>query len=66
MKNNEAGWDRVLRIVLGLGLLSLIGLGPHTWWGLVGLVPLITGAWGFCPVYRLLGMSTCPAARLGR
>jgi hypothetical protein len=63
MSNNEAGWDRGIRVVLGLGLLSLTIIGPHTLWGLVGLVPLVTGLWGFCPLYRVFGWSTCPIRR---
>lgn len=59
MKINEAGWDRALRVMLGLGLLSLTVVGPQTWLGLVGLVPLMTGLAGFCPLYRLLGTGTC-------
>ena len=57
--NNEHAVDRGLRVVLGLALLSLIVAGPHTLWGLVGLVPLATGLLGSCPIYRLLGISTC-------
>ena len=60
MKTNEGSIDRVLRIVLGLGLLSLMFVGPQTLWGLVGLVPLVTGVVGFCPLYRVFGLSTCP------
>lgn len=60
MKPNEASWDRAVRVVLGLVLLSLIFIGPKTWLGLIGIVPLLTGAVGFCPLYKLLGMSTCP------
>ena len=60
MKTNEATWDRAVRVALGLALLALTVLGPHTLWGLVGLVPLVTGMVGFCPLYRLAGMSTCP------
>lgn len=60
MKTNEAGWDRGVRVALGLGLLSLTVIGPQTMWGLVGLVPLATGAMGFCPLYTVLGISTCP------
>jgi hypothetical protein len=60
MKNNEAGCDRAVRIVLGLGLLSLTIVGPQTWLGLVGLIPLVTGLWGVCPLYRVFGVSTCP------
>jgi hypothetical protein len=61
MKRNEGTIDRALRIVLGLALLSLIFVGPHTWFGLVGLVPLVTGFVGFCPLYRLVGMRTWQA-----
>lgn len=60
MKVNEAGWDRVVRVALGVGLLSLTVMGPQTMWGLVGIVPLLTGIMGFCPLYGLLGFSTCP------
>jgi hypothetical protein len=59
MKINEAAWDRVLRIALGLGLLSLTVVGPHTLWGLIGIVPLLTGFLGNCPLYGLFGASTC-------
>ncbi len=56
---NIGNIDRVLRIVVGLALLSLVFIGPQTWWGLVGLVPLLTAVVGFCPAYRLIGVSTC-------
>lgn len=58
---NEGRLDRGLRVVAGLGILSLTVVGPHTPWGLVGAVPLLTGLVGFCPLYRLLGISSCPA-----
>jgi len=58
MTHNEGTVDRVIRVVLGLGLLSLIFVGPHTWFGLVGIVPLVTGLVGFCPLYRALGLRT--------
>jgi len=61
MTKNEGTIDRGLRVALGLALLSLIFVGPQTWFGLVGLVPLLTGLFGFCPLYALLGMRTCPA-----
>ena len=57
---NEHMIDRGVRVVLGLGLLSMVFVGPQTLWGLVGLVPLLTGLAGSCPLYRLFGMSTCP------
>ncbi|MDZ7829719.1 MAG: DUF2892 domain-containing protein [Halofilum sp. (in: g-proteobacteria)] len=53
--------DRIIRVVVGLGLLAMTVIGPQTLWGLIGLIPLISGAVGFCPAYRLLGLSTCSA-----
>jgi hypothetical protein len=61
MPTNESSIDRALRVVLGIMVLSLVLVGPKTMWGLLGLVPLLTGLVGFCPLYRLLGISTCPA-----
>lgn len=59
MKLNVGGIDRVLRIAAGLGLVAWAALGGPVWaW--IGVVPLATGAVGFCPVYPLLGMNTCP------
>jgi len=60
MSRNESNVDRVLRVVLGLVLLSLVFVGPQTPWGLIGVVPLVTGLVGVCPVYSVLGISTCP------
>lgn len=60
MKTNEGKVDRILRVIVGLGLLTLIFVGPQTMWGLVGLVPLLTGVVGFCPVYKVFGLNTCP------
>ena len=56
---NEHTVERVIRVVVGLGLLSLVVVGPQTWLGLIGLVPLVTGAVGSCPLYTLFGVSTC-------
>ena len=61
MTRNEGTIDRGVRIVLGLALLSLVFVGPHTLLGLIGIVPFVTGLVGFCPLYRLLGLRTCPA-----
>ncbi len=47
-------------------LLSLVFFGPKTLWGLVGLVPLVTGLIGSCPLYSLLGLRTCPMEPVGR
>jgi hypothetical protein len=63
MKTNEGAIDRVLRVLVGAGVLSLAFVGPQTPWGYVGLVPLITGLVGYCPVYAMLGFNTCPAKR---
>ena len=60
MKPNEGTIDRVLRVVVGLGVLSLAFVGPQTPWGYVGIVPLVTGLVGFCPLYAVLGIRTCP------
>ncbi|MAT82984.1 MAG: hypothetical protein CMQ43_09670 [Gammaproteobacteria bacterium] len=57
---NEGTLDRTLRVIAGAALISLVFVGPQTAWGWVGLVPLITGLLGNCPVYSLLGISTCP------
>jgi len=63
MQTNVGTVDRVLRIIAGLALLSLVFVGPKTMWGLVGLVPLLTAFVGFCPAYTLLGIRTCPARK---
>jgi hypothetical protein len=60
MMTNEGKIDRTLRTLVGLALLSLVFIGPESLWGLIGLVPLITGVVGFCPLYRVLGLNTCP------
>jgi fatty acid desaturase len=62
MKANVGGIDKVLSIVVGLGVLSLLAIldGSARWWGLIGLVPLSTTLLGWCPAYTLLGINTCP------
>ena len=60
LPSNESHLDRGIRVVLGLGLLALTVVGPHTLWGLVGIVPLATGLIGSCPLYTMLGISSCP------
>lgn len=60
LPRNEHTIDRAIRIVIGLALLSLIVIGPKTLIGLIGIVPLATGLLGSCPLYTLLGLSTCP------
>jgi len=56
---NEGTADRITRVVIGLGLLSIVFVGPQTPWGWIGVVPLATGVLGFCPLYRLVGINTC-------
>lgn len=63
MKANEGKVDRVVRVIVGIVLLSLVFIGPQTMWGWVGLVPLLTGLIGFCPLYRIFGLSTCPISK---
>jgi hypothetical protein len=58
MYQNEGSIDRAARVLLGSLLLSLFFFGPHTYLGLLGIVPLLTGMLGFCPLYRVLGVST--------
>ena len=58
--NNEHKIERVARVLLGAGLLAIVFVGPKTPWGYLGLIPLATGLIGSCPLYTLLGISTCP------
>jgi len=59
MTRNIGGLDRILRIVAGLALLSLVFVGPHTPFGWLGLVLIGTSVIGWCPPYALLGINTC-------
>ncbi|MBL7665200.1 MAG: DUF2892 domain-containing protein [Bacteriovoracaceae bacterium] len=59
MKKNVHPIERVVRVVFGLGLISMAFIGPENKWFLVGIVPVLTGALGWCPPYQLLGISTC-------
>lgn len=63
LPHNEHAIERMLRVLVGLVVLSLVFIGPKTPWGWLGLVPLLTGAIGSCPVYTLLGISTCSAKK---
>ena len=63
MKANEGMIDRALRLVAGVGILSLAFVGPQTPWGYLGIVPLATGLIGWCPLYSLLRINTCPVKR---
>jgi hypothetical protein len=60
MKPNVGTIDRLVRIIAGLALITLAALGKVGWWGYIGIVPLATGLFRFCPAYTLLGLRTCP------
>ena len=60
MKHNAGSLDRILRIVAGLVLIALAATGTVGVWDWIGVVPLATGLFGFCPAYTLLGINTCP------
>jgi hypothetical protein len=59
MKSNVGGIDRIARIVIGAVLVILAATGKVGVWGWIGLLPLATGALGWCPPYSLLGINTC-------
>lgn len=62
MKSNVGGIDKILRIVAGIALIAWALMGGPVWaW--IGVVPLATGAIGICPLYSILGMSTCSAGK---
>lgn len=63
MKSNAGGIDRMLRIVAGLALIGLTLTDNIGVWGWIGVVPLATGALGWCPAYTMLGINTCPMKR---
>ena len=60
MKLNVGGLDKILRIVVGIALIAMAALGVVGVWGWIGVVPLLTGLFGTCPAYSLLGVNTCP------
>ena len=57
MTHNVGTIDRVIRVVLGIVIIAL-GFYFSSWWGVIGLIPLVTGALGWCPLYRIFGFST--------
>ena len=60
MKKNIHPVERVVRIIVGLVLVSMAFVGPANLWFLLGAIPLATGLMGWCPPYQLFGISTCP------
>ena len=65
MKTNVGGIDKILRIVVGIVLVSMAALGVVGAWGWIGVVPLLTGVFGVCPAYLLLGTNTCTVKKSG-
>ncbi len=63
MKTNAGTLDRTLRIVAGLALIALAATGTVGLWGWIGVVPLLTGAIGNCPLYSVFGINTCGMRR---
>lgn len=59
MTRNEGNVDRIIRVVLAVVIFAA-GLATGSWLGLIGIVPLATGLMGWCPLYSLVGISTCP------
>ena len=59
MKQNVGSIERALRAIVGLGLISMVFIGPQVVWGWIGIVPLATAIMGWCPPYALLGINTC-------
>ncbi len=60
LKVNEHPAERVVRVGLGLGLVALAAMGTIGAWGYIGVIPILTGALGSCPLYTMLGINTCP------
>jgi glyoxylate carboligase len=60
MTPNVGGLDKILRIAAGAGLIGATVAGLIPEWGYIGIVPLATGLMGWCPLYPLLGMNSCP------
>lgn len=58
MKKNIGTTDRIVRVSVGLAVVSLVFVGPQTAWGLLGIIPLATGIFGFCALYKLIGLET--------
>lgn len=66
MKINIGGADKILRIVLGISII-VIGFVFKSWWGVIGVVPLLTAFLGTCPLYLPFGISTCkPETKPGK
>ena len=63
MKKNIGRAERVIRVVIGIGILSLAFAGVKSLWAYLGIIPLLTGIVGWCPPYALFGISTCRGSK---
>ncbi|MGD0886920.1 MAG: DUF2892 domain-containing protein [Thermodesulfovibrionales bacterium] len=63
MKKNIGSAERIIRGLAGLGIISLVFVGPHSPWGYLGIIPLATAFVGWCPPYALLRISTCKSCK---
>ena len=59
MKTNVGGIDKIIRIIVGLAIIIYVGLVLHSWFGLIGIIPLMTGLFSRCGLYYPFGVSTC-------
>lgn len=66
MTRNVGTLERVIRALIGFGLVSIVFVGPQTQWGWIGLIPLATALMGWCPPYALLGINTCGTPSKGQ
>ncbi len=65
MKRNIGDVERVVRVVVGIGVLSLAFVGPKATWAYFGILPILSGLTGYCPPYALLGIDTTRRTRTG-
>jgi uncharacterized membrane protein YfcA len=63
LKVNEHPIERTVRVILGVGLIAAAAMGSIGVWGYIGVVPMVTGLMGTCPLYTVLGISTCPVPK---
>lgn len=63
MTANVGTVDRVIRGLVGVLLILMVFVGPQTPWGWIGIIPLVTAIVGFCPAYKIFGLSTCPTGK---
>jgi len=65
MKQNIGKAERIVRVVVGIGILSLAFVGPRASWAYLGILPILSGLIGYCPPYALFGIDTTRRARTG-